>query len=359
MPEEVKTAVKEITEDALKAMLIEISATALKEIVPALKEELKSELKKDAVIVTDEKSQEEKDGNVKSFISAIINKDHSKLVEMKAVASTSGSFGYTIPTELASKILEKKDKIAKMRKLAFAFNLAGPFQLPTEGTGVTTYWVGENTSITASDPTVGKKDLSDYYLATRVLMPRQLLNTSAFNVIEYIANLCSRALRNTEESAFVAGDGSSKPSGLRGTSGVGSVAQASTSFAYDDIVNLFYTIKEQYREGCVFMTSVAGIKLLRKLKDNNGLPIFDVRDQTVFNKPVFESEDIPSNLGTGTNETEIWCFDPSYYWIKDGENMFMDTDKIISTMQTEIVVAEAIDGIYTLPEAAAKLTAVK
>lgn len=358
MPEEVKTVVKEITDEQLKAMLGEISKSALEALVPALKEELKSELKKDAIIVEGEKSQEEKDGNVKSFLNAIITKDHNKLVEMKAVASTSGSFGYTIPTELASKILEKKDKIAKMRKLAFAFKLAGPFQLPTEGTGVTTYWVAENVEITASDPTVGKKDLSDYYLATRVLMPRQLLNTSAFNVIEYIANLCSRALRNTEESAFVAGDGSSKPSGLRLTSGVGSVPQAGASFAYDDIINLFYTIKEQYRDNCVFMTSTKGIKLLRKLKDNNGLPIFDVRDQTVFNKPVFESEDIPSNLGSDGDETEIWCFDPSYYWIKDSEDMFMDSDKKISTLQTELVVAEAIDGIYTLPEAAAKLTAV-
>lgn len=358
MPEPI-TDVKEITLEQLEVMLKEVSANALKELVPTLKEELKSELKKDTVIEGGEKTAEQKGEEVKSFIEAVINKDNNKLVEMKAVASTTGSFGYTIPTELASKILESKDKIAKMRKLAFSFKLAGPFQLPTQGTGVTTYWVGENVEITASDPTVGKKDLSDYYLATRVLMPRQLLRTSAFNVIEYIARLCSRALVITEESSFVAGDGSSKPTGLRQTASVGSVAQAAASFAYDDLVNLFYTIKEQYRDNCVFMTSTAGIKLLRKLKDLNGLPVFDVRDQSIFGKPVFESEDIPSNLGAGTNETEIWCFDPSYYWIKDSEDMFMDSDKIISTMQTEIVVAEAIDGVYTLPEAAAKLTAVK
>ena len=125
------------------------------------------------------------------------------------------------------------------------------------------------------------------------------------------------------------------------------------------MINLYLTQPEQYRQNAVFMTSTNGIKLLRKLKDTQGLPIFDIKDNTVFGRPIYENTDIPANLGAGTNETEIWFFDPFYYWIKDGEQMFADTHKIISTLQVELVVAEATDGIYVLPEAATKLTAVK
>ena len=122
---------------------------------------------------------------------------------------------------------------------------------------------------------------------------------------------------------------------------------------------MFYELPEQYREKGAFMTSSAGMKLLRSLVDQNGMPIFDIRDQTIFNRPVYESADIPANLGVGGDETEILFFDPWYYWIKDGEQMFVDTDKVLSKLQTELVVAEAVDGVFTLPDAGKKLTGVK
>lgn len=351
---EVKTEIKEITMEELKTLL----ADGIKEIVPQLKEQVINELKP---LVTEAPKQEDskqvKMEKAAQFVKDLVN--GKVQVDEKAVTSESASLGYSIPTELADAILEKKDKIAKMRKVAFTFNLAGPFQLPKEGVGVTAYWVGENEEITESNPTITKTDLSDYYLATRVLMPRKLLNTSAYNIVEYISKLSSRALVRQEESAFVSGSGSSQPTGFRSMTGHNLQAQAGSALAYDDLVDVFYGIKEQYRSEGIWMTSALGLKGLRKIKDDNGIPIFDIRDQTIFSRPVIESEDIPANLGTSANETEIWFFDPSYYWIKDGDAMFMDTDKIISKLQTELVVAEAIDGVYTLPEAAFELQAVK
>ncbi len=344
-----QTQVKEVTMEELKNIITD----GVKEILPDMKSEILKEIKRD---VKDSKPETDEEKTKKS--ADFIKRVCLGQLEEKAVDSSNASFGYTVPTELADFILTKKDKISKMRKLAFVFQLSGDFQLPTEETGVTAYWVGENQTITQSNPTVGKKNLYDYYLAARVLIPRKLLNTSAYNIVNFIGELCSRKLRDTEEVAFVAGDGSDKPTGLRSAS-LGSIAQAGASFAYDDLVDLFYELPEQYRQNAVFMTSSAGMKLLRKLKDNNDLPIFDVRDQTIFNRPVLESADIPANLGTGTDETEIFFFDPWYYWIKDGERMFVDTDKVISKLQTELVVAEAVDGVYTLADAGKKLTGVK
>lgn len=343
------TQVKEVTMEELKNIITD----GVKEILPDMKSEILKEIKRD---VKDGKPETDEEKIKKS--ADFIRKVCLGQIEEKAIDSDNDSFGYTVPTELADFILTKKDKISKMRKLAFVFQLSGDFQLPTEDAGVTAYWVGENESITQSNPTVGKKNLYDYYLAARVLIPRKLLNTSAYNIINFIGELCSRKLRDTEEVAFVAGDGNDKPTGLR-SAGFGSVAQADVELNYDDLLNLFYELPEQYRENAVFMTSSAGMKKLRGLKDKNDLPIFDVRDQTIFNRPVYESADIPANLGTGTDETEIMFFDPWYYWIKDGEKMFVDTDKVISKLQTELVVAEAVDGVYTLADAGKTLTGVK
>ena len=342
--------VKEVTMEELKGIITE----GVKEIVPEIKkqvvEEVKGTLKDEAKIDTKESRVEK----AADFIKKICNGE----IEKKAIGSTSDSFGYTVPTELASIILKTKDKIAKMRKLAFAFKMSGNFQLPIQGTGVTSYWVGENTEITESNPTIDKKDLVDYYLAARVLIPRKLLNTSADNITNYVGELCARSLRSSEESAFVAGDGSSKPTGLRSAS-LTSLAQAGSALAYSDVVDLYYSLPEQYRDNAVFITSAKGMKALRNIQDSNGVPIFDLRDQKIFNKSVIESADIPENLGSGADETEIYFGDMWYYWIKDGETMFVDTDKILSKLQIELVVAEAVDGVYTLPEAARKLTGVK
>lgn len=334
--------------------LKQIMSDSVKEVIPTLKSEILSELKdglREEVKVNTKEEDIEKSAQ---FIKEVCNGN----LERKAVNSTNDSFGYTVPTELANFILTAKDKIAKMRKLAFVFSMSGNFQLPTEGTGVTAYWVGENDTITESNPTIGKKDLVDYYLAARVLIPRKLLNTSAYNIINYIGELCARALRNTEETAFIAGDGSSKPTGLRLAS-IASIAQASTALAYSDMVKLYYLLPEQYRENAVFISSSLGLTALRTINDDNNVPIFDLRDQKVFGRPVIESADIPANLGSSANTTEIYFGDMWYYWIKDGETMFVDTDKVLSKLQVELVVAEAVDGVYTLPAACRKMTGVK
>jgi HK97 family phage major capsid protein len=332
-----------------------ITMTELKSIVKnTIKENMNEITKKSISVKTEADIKNEKAEKGAKFIKDLINGN----LDTKAIDSTSGSFGYTVPTEVADYILEKRDKISKMRKYAFVFSMAGTFQLPTEGTAVTSYWVGENAEITESNPTTGRQTLNDYYLATRVLMPRKLLNTSSTNIINYISNLSARSIVSTEETAFMAGDGSSKPTGLRLAS-MGTVAQVGAKLEYDDLVNLYFTLGEQYRANSVFLTSTAGMKLIRKLKDNDNLPIFDTNVGTIFGRPLIESTDIPSNLGTGGNETEIIFGDLSYYWIKDGESMFMDTDKVISKLQIELVVAEAIDGICTLTDAFKKLTGVK
>jgi len=341
--------VKEITMKELNQLI----ADGVKEIVGDLKNEILKETQKGLADIK-KPTEEDKVEKAAQFVKDLC---FGKL-EDKAIDTGNNSFGHTIPTELADFILTKKDKISRMRQLAYSFKLSGNFQLPTEGTGVTAYWVDDNASIDQSNPTIEKKSLSDYYLAARVLIPRKLLNTSAFNIVDFIGELSSRKLRDSEETAFVAGDGSGKPNGVRGA-GLGEVAQADVDFGYDDLLNLYYELPEQYREKAVFMTSGAGMKLIRALKDKNDMPIFDVRDQTIFNRPVLESADIPGNLGVGMDETEILFFDPWYYWIKDGEEMFIDTDKVISKLQTEVVVAEAVDGVFTMPEAGKKLTGVK
>ncbi len=303
-------------------------------------------------------SEEEKNEKAAQFIKDLV---FEKLpLEKKTITSNTGSFGYTIPTELADAIYEKKDKIAKIRANAFSFKLDGPFQLPVESTGIDAYWITTeaDTDITESNPTITKKDLVDNYLAARIRVPYKLMNTSAFDIVNYVSKLASRALTSKEETAFVAGSGSGEPSGIR-TASITGIPQRGDNLSYDDLVELFYSVPEQYRANGKFLASTGAIKLIRKLKDTQNLPIFNPMDQTIFVKALLECTDIPEKLGSGLNTTEIYFGDLEDYWIKDGQSLLAETRPVPGRLQADVIVYQSTDGVLVNPDSFRKLIGVK
>lgn len=347
MPEE-----KQLTMDELKQVIVDsVKDSELAKQVEALCNDF-------SVLKT--VKAESKEG--RAAISAKFVKDlmEDNKAELKTITTNTGSFGYSVPTELATAVHEKKDKIAKIRKNAFVFQMDGKFDLPTEGTGVTAYWVTTevDADLTESNPTVGKKSLDDYYLAARVRVPYKLLQTSGINVEDYVSKLSSRSLVSKEETAFVAGSGSDQPTGIR-TASITGISQAGANLAYDDLVNLFYGVPEQYRANGKWLIPTGALKLIRKLKDVSGLPIFNVEDNKIFGKEVLECTDIPENLGTSANETEIYFGDLQEYWIKDGQSMFAEQRPVQGRLQVDLYLYEACDGCVVNTDAFRKLQYVK
>lgn len=298
--------------------------------------------------------------------SVVLPASHYKEYGVKQINTGTGSFGYTVPTVLADAILEKKAKFNVLSERAFTFQLAGNFDLPVEGDSITGYWVGEVDDddanlVTESEPSTTRKSLTDRYVAALVKASWKLLNTSAFNIVNYVATLAGRKLAEACESAYIAGNGTTQPKGIRLETLSQAVAQAGDGLAYQDIINLYFSLKPQYRKNAVFITSTMGAKAIHGLKDTQDRPIFQpgMPLDSLFNKPLLESVDIPENLGTGTNTTEIYFGDASYYWIKTGQAIEMATQDVIERLQTKILVYESVDGALTLTEAFTKLTGVK
>jgi len=349
-----KNEQNEMTEAELKGLIEEsVKGSEIATDVASLKTQI-SDLGKSLV-----KSASERAEKSASFIKALVasTKGGDLPVELKTVTTNNASFGYAVPTELADAIHEKKDKIAKIRKYAFSFKMDGKFDLPIEATGVTAYWVTTeaDADITESNPTLTKKSLEDFYLAARVRVPYKLMNSSAINIEGFVASLASRGIRNAEETAFVAGDGSGKPTGIR-LAGMTAISQASTHFTYEDLIDLIFTVPEQYREKAVLMTSTVGVKILRKLKDLDGQPIFDATLNTVLGYPLLECTDIPTNVGSGSNKTEMIFGDLQEYWIKDGETMLTEVRAVPGRLQVDVIVYEAVDGVCVNTDAFARMT---
>lgn len=315
---------------------------------------------------TEAMEKQEKVEAAANFIKSIIipGKLHEKY-GVKQVTTDSGSYGASVPTELAAEIVAKRDKFSVLGARAFKLDSAGPFDVPVEGTDITGYWVGESDSgdanlITESEPTLDKKSLGDHYLAALCKVSFKLMNTSAFNIVNYISSLAGRKLAETEEAAYIGGNGTGKPKGLR-TESVGSIAQAGAGLSYQDMVDLYFSLPPQYRANAVWITSSMGAKAITGLRDSQERPIFSPGSplDEMFRKPLLESTDMPENLGAGNDTTEIWFGDPSFYWVKYGTGMEMATESNVERLQTKVVTYQAVDGKLTLTDAFKKLTGVK
>lgn len=316
---------------------------------------------------------------VGKFIKGLFATDAvEKATIMKDLGVTTDSAGgYTTPTEFRSALIEKKYKLPYIRRYATALPMmSDKIDLPSEGNTFTAYWPGENTAITSSDPSFGNTQLVLNPLGVLTRMSRLLAASADINpeISDFLLTRMASVQGREEDKQFMTGDGSGKPTGIRGFAGVASVAQAGANLAYDDFVNIEFALPRQYRERAVFIMHDSIVKLLKKLKDTTGRPIFERGEgsgignglrtpDTLLGYPILYQDDIPTNLGGGTNESEITFCDLSYYFIGDGQSMSVETStqegNSFAKHQVALKAVSYVDGKPGLAEAFAKLTAVK
>lgn len=309
------------------------------------------------------------------FIKALVLGDQATLKDLSVGTDANG--GYLTPLEFAGVLVEKLYKLPVIRPYATRFPMSSDkLEVSTEASTPSVNWTNELATITQSDPTFGSVTLQANELIGISRMSRQLIADADVNVgiVDWVISRFAEAIGRAEDAAFMAGTGTGQPLGIRGTAGVASVAQVGASLAGDDIINLYYTLPIQYRAKAVFLMHDTRAALVRKLKDTSGRYLWadtfegngllaSATNPTVLGRPVLIQNDIPTNLGAGTNESEIWFGDLSFYAIGDREQVFSEVSTQEGTSfekhRAAVKVGERIDGRATIGEAFAKLTAVK
>lgn len=261
-------------------------------------------------------------------------------IEQKAqTVGTAGQGGVLVPVTLRNNIIEKLYYISPMRQIATVINdMPAALDMPYDNALPTTYWVGEGVAITQSGATFAKKQLVPYKLAGLDTFSYESLVDTAVSpdLQRLVEDRFAIALALAENAAFVNGDGSSKPFGFRSSDITPTTITGNTTagnLAYTDITNLMFNgVGTAYRQLGHFVTSSKGLQLLLNIKDSNGRPIYlpgqaglqNAQYDTLMGRPIHVVDEIPTNLGAGTNETEIWYCVPTLYWI--GNRGAMRTD---------------------------------
>ena len=154
----------------------------------------------------------------------------------------------------------------------------------------------EEAAYSLSDDAFGQISLSAYKVGTAIKISEELLNDSVFDLPAYIAKEFGRRIGAKEEEAFLVGDGKGKPTGIFAATG-GAENGATTSTAnitFDDMIEVFYSLKSPYRKKAVWILNEQTIKILRKIKDSNGNYLWQPSvsegiPDTILNRPYVTS----------------------------------------------------------------------
>lgn len=255
-------------------------------------------------------------------------------LEAKSLSITSDpDGGYLVPEETEKTVMSSLKDVSPIRAIAGNRQVTStvykkPFSISGPGTG----WVGETTArAETSSPTLSELSFPTMELYAMPAATSNLLDDSAVNIDEWIAEEVRTAFAAQETAAFVSGDGVNKPKGFLDYTAVadsswswGNVGYLATgvdgAFAASDpsdtLIDLIYSVKSGYRANANWVLSRSTQAEIRKIKDADGNYIWQPATRpgeqpSLLGYPVTEVEDMPS-IGTDSLSIAFGDFNRGY-----------------------------------------------
>lgn len=200
---------------------------------------------------------------------------------------TDSAGGYVVPQDnsFMMQIESAMKAYGGMIETAYVFETAGaqPLPLPTDNdtTNAGAILAENPSSQSTQDITFGSVTFNGYtYTSKLVLVSNQLLQDSAFNLDGYLAGKLGTRLARIVNTHMTTGTGASQPTGVVTAATLGYTAGGSTTsgstvtIGYDDLVELEHSVDPAYRRNGRFMMSDTALKVVKKLKDGMGRPLW-------------------------------------------------------------------------------------
>ena len=281
--------------------------------------------------------------------------------------------GYLAPTQFVADLIKFLDDAVVMRQVANVLPPLGDavsLGVPTWDTDPNDAdWTAEVPASDISEDTaaaIGKREFRPHLVTKLVKVSMKLLRSSVLSVESLITERVGYKMALTEEKAFLTGDGAQQPLGVFTASSDGlptsrdTTCTSQTAFTADEVIDVFYSLKEQYQRNASWLVSREFVKRLRKLKDGQGQYLWQPglagQPGTILDRPYLQSEHVPSTYTTGLYVAAVGDFRAGY-WIADSLQMEVQRlDQLFALKnQIGILVRKETDGAPVLPEAMARL----
>ncbi len=209
-------------------------------------------------------------------------------IEGKGLNTQVGSEGgFLVDIDTSDRIQSVLRSGASIRALSKVVQVdAGSYDVLIDHNDIGAGWQDETGSVTETQAMiVDRISIQLHELSASPTASQRILDDSAFNIEQWLADRVAEKFLREESNAFVNGDGVNKPSGFLTKTPVANASWAWGQIGYvttgtagdfdannpgDALIDLVYALNAEYRAGSAFIMSSKTAGEVRKMKDNQG-----------------------------------------------------------------------------------------
>ena len=205
-------------------------------------------------------------------------------VEVKAMSTdVNPDGGYLVRPELSDMVVTRIFETSPLRQVANVETIGSKsMDVLIDTDEASAEWEGEGSSATATTtPQLGRKTITAHILLNKLTLTASMIEDSYLNIEGWLGTKSAERFARKENSSFVNGDGVDKPRGFLtyaawASAGVyedNKIEQvncgASGALGADEIIDLQYSLKEEYQGGATWGMKRATFGKVMQLKGND------------------------------------------------------------------------------------------
>lgn len=241
-------------------------------------------------------------------------------VNAKLTTQSDPDGGYLVPEEMEGTIDRVLGTVSTIRSLSRVVNIStDTYKKLVNMGGASSGWVGEESARTGTDsPTLREIAINTGELYAMPAATQKMLDDARIDVASWLAEEVSTEFAEQEGDAFANGNGINKPRGILSYTNVANASYSWGNLGYvatgeaavfktpttsvspaDCLIDLYYSLKQGYRNGASFLMSDATMNTVRKFKDADGAfiwapPTGAAEVATILGKPVYTDDNMPA-----------------------------------------------------------------
>ena len=247
--------------------------------------------------------------------------------------AVAGEGGYLVDPQMSQRITGVLRNASSLRQIANVVTVdATAYDVIVDHGDLGSGWATEIGPLMETDtPQVERISIPLHELSALPKASQRLLDDSAFNIEEWLADKIADKFARAESAAFVLGDGIDKPTGFLYHGGVSNGTWSWGKLGYiptgqdgdffsndggDSIVDLVYSLGARYRANGTFVMNSKTTGAVRKLKDADGRFLWSDglaagEPARLLGYPVLIAEDMP-DIGVGSYAIAFGDFEAGY-----------------------------------------------
>ncbi len=233
--------------------------------------------------------------------------------------------GYLVPEQYQKEVIMRLNTLGRTRAISNVIATTSTLNIPVEGDAPVFAWIDEGAAYGVTSPKVGQEQIKAWKLGGIIKVSEELLQDNMIDFDAYMGGQIAKGIDKAESPAFAVGDGVSKPTGYTHAATVGaeSTTAALAAVTGDELIDIFYDLKEEYRASATWRMTDKTEKAIRKLKDGDGNYLYAPgltagERPTLLGRPIVIDNDM-AELATGNKFIVIGDF--ASYQIADRGQM--------------------------------------